>query len=83
VPPVEPNPDEPPTSHGNPTDQPDLMSIGAGIVFFLIGGAYLLASGGHVDVNAGWTVSLLLTGLGLSGVGGALQRARRRRRPDR
>ncbi len=56
----------------------DPASIGAGIVFFLIGGAYLLASGGHLSVNAGWTLSLLLLGLGLSGVVGVLLRDRRR-----
>jgi len=56
----------------------DLVSVGAGLVFFLIGGAYLLASGGHLTVNAGWTFSLLLLGLGLSGVIGAvLGRSRR------
>jgi hypothetical protein len=63
-------------------DRADPTSIGAGIVFFLIGGAYLLASGGHLTVNAGWTLSLLLLGLGLSGVVGALLRARRGNRPD-
>lgn len=56
----------------------DPASIGAGLVFFLIGGAYLLASGGHLTVNAGWTLSLLLLGLGLSGVVSALLRSRRR-----
>lgn len=57
----------------------DPVSIGSGIVFFLIGGAYLLASGGHLAVNAGWTLSLLVLGLGLSGVVGAALRARRDR----
>jgi hypothetical protein len=57
----------------------DPVSIGAGIVFFLIGGAYLLASGGHLAVNAGWTLSLLVLGLGLSGVVGAVLRTRRDR----
>lgn len=52
--------------------QVDPVSVGAGLVFFLIGGAYLLATGGHLTVNAGWTLSLLLLGLGLSGVVGAL-----------
>ncbi|MGH6655449.1 MAG: hypothetical protein ACRDVE_09605 [Actinocrinis sp.] len=52
----------------------DPLSIGAGLVFFLIGGAYLLASGGHLTVNAGWTLSMLALGLGLSGVISALVR---------
>lgn len=54
----------------------DPVSIGAGLVFFLLGGAYLLASGGHLTVNAGWTLSFLLIGLGLSGVAGSFLRAR-------
>lgn len=58
----------------------DPVSIGAGLVFLLLGGAYLLASGGHVTVNAGWTLSFLLLGLGLSGVVGSFLRARRDRR---
>jgi hypothetical protein len=58
----------------------DPVSIGVGLVFFLIGGAYLLASGGHLTVNAGWTLSLLLLGLGLSGVVGGLLNSRRRGR---
>lgn len=57
--------------------QPDPVSIGSGLVFFLIGGAYLLASGGHLTVNAGWTLSLLALGLGLSGIVGAILRSRR------
>jgi hypothetical protein len=58
----------------------DPVSIGAGLVFFLIGGAYLLASGGHLTVNAGWTLSFLLLGLGLSGVVGGFLRAHLGRR---
>ena len=46
-------------------------------IAFLIGGAYLLASGGHLTVNAGWTLSLLALGLGLSGIVGAILRSRR------
>ena len=68
---------------GRPRSTPnriDPVSIGAGLVFFLIGGAYLLASGGHLTVNAGWTFSLLLLGLGLSGVIGALVNRSRRGR---
>lgn len=84
---TEPNqgPNEWPDREQNQPSQPnqgperDPVSIGAGIVFFLIGGAYLLASGGHLAVNAGWTLSLLVLGLGLSGVVGAVLRARRDR----
>ena len=57
--------------------QPDPVSIGSGLVFFLIGGAYLLASGGRLTVNAGWTLSMLALGLGLSGIVGAIFRSRR------
>jgi hypothetical protein len=58
---------------------PDATSIAAGVVFFLLGGAYLLASSGHLTVNAAWTISLLFIGLGLSGVLGAAFAERRRR----
>ena len=61
-------------------ERADPVSVGAGLVFFLIGGAYLLASGGHLTVNAGWTLSLLFLGLGLSGVVGTIVRVRRGRR---
>lgn len=61
----------------NQSRQPDPVSIGSGFVFFLIGGAYLLASAGHLTVNAGWTLSLLALGLGLSGIVGAILRSRR------
>ena len=66
---------EPPASAERPRGvlgQSDPVSVGAGLVFFLTGGAYLLAIGGHLTVNAGWTLSLLLLGLGLSGVVGSL-----------
>lgn len=72
-----------PEPRRRPANEPDAVSIGAGLVFFLIGGAYLLASAGHVTVNAGWTLSMLLLGLGLSGVVGAVLRSRRRGGRDR
>jgi hypothetical protein len=58
---------------------PDATSIAAGLVFFILGGAYLLASSGHLTVNAAWTVSLLFIGLGLSGFLGVALNSRRRR----
>ena len=61
----------------NRSRQPDPVSIGSGLVFFLVGGAYLLASGGQLTVNAGWTLSMLALGLGLSGIVGAVLRSRR------
>ena len=67
-------------SGAGPARDLDPVSIGAGLVFFLLGGAYLLASGGHLRVNAGWTLSFLLLGLGLSGVVGGMLRARRNQR---
>lgn len=77
----EPGAEPGPAAESRPTkrNEADPASIGSGIVFFLIGGAYLLASGGHLSVNAGWTLSVLLLGLGLSGVVSALLRARRGR----
>jgi hypothetical protein len=78
---VNPEPGAEPGPAGEPQrperNQADPASIGSGIVFFLIGGAYLLASGGHLSVNAGWTLSALMLGLGLSGVVSALLRGRR------
>ncbi len=73
----EPRPQPQPGRRRSRFSDADPASIGTGLVFFLIGGAYLLASGGHVTVNAGWTLSLLLVGLGLSGVVSALLRSRR------
>ncbi len=79
-----PTPSRPPLGRTSPATRrhglfasADPLSIGAGLVFFVIGGAYLLASGGHLSVNAGWTLSMLLVGLGLSGVISALIRFRR------
>ena len=60
------------------TTRPDPPSITAGTVFFLLGGAYFLAGGGHLRVNAAWTLSLLFIGLGVAGVIGAVLRLTRR-----
>jgi hypothetical protein len=70
---LESNPDS--NQASNQRSNWDPVSIGAGIVFFVIGGAYLLASGNHLRVNAGWTLTILALGLGLSGVAGAVLRA--------
>lgn len=72
-----PQPERQPEPGRDRSRQPDAVSIGSGLVFFLIGGAYLLASGGHLAVNAGWTLSMLALGLGLSGIVGAVLRIRR------
>jgi hypothetical protein len=58
--------------------RPDPPSITAGTVFFLLGGAYLLAAGGHLRVNAGWALSVLAVGLGVAGIIGAVLRLTRR-----
>jgi hypothetical protein len=60
------------------TRTPDPTSIAAGVVFFLLGGAYLLAASGHLAVNAAWTISLMFIGLGVSGLLGAALAGRRR-----
>jgi len=57
--------------------KPDAASITAGLVFMAIGLVYLLASGGHLNAAAQWTGSLLVLGLGLAWVVGALTRRRR------
>jgi len=57
--------------------KPDAASILAGLVFIAIGLVYLLADGGHVAVGARWAFSLLVLGLGLAAVVGAVTRRRR------
>jgi len=57
--------------------KPDAASITAGLVFMAIGLVYLLSSGGHLNPAAQWTGSLLVLGLGLAWVVGALTRRRR------
>jgi hypothetical protein len=57
--------------------RPDPPSITAGTVFFLLGGAYFLAAGGHLRVNAGWALSTLAIGLGAAGIIGAVMRLTR------
>lgn len=72
-----PDPFAPPAPQPERT-RPDPPSITAGTVFFLLGGAYFLAAGGHLRVNAGWTLSLLVAGLGVAGIIGAVLRLTRR-----
>jgi hypothetical protein len=57
--------------------KPDAASILAGLVFVAVGLVYLLSTGGHVTVGARWAISLLVLGLGVTGVVGALTRRRR------
>ena len=56
---------------------PDAASITAGLVFVAMGLVYLLSSGGHVHVAAQWTGSLLVLGLGIAWIIGAVTRRRR------
>jgi drug/metabolite transporter (DMT)-like permease len=57
--------------------RPDAASITAGLVFIGIGLVYLLSSGGHLHAAAQWTGSVLVLGLGLAWVLGAITRRRR------
>lgn len=59
--------------------RPDAASITAGLVFMAVGLVYLLSGhgDGHAHVAAQWTGSLLVLGLGLAWVVGALTRRRR------
>jgi hypothetical protein len=57
--------------------RPDAASITAGLVFVAVGLVYLLASNGGARGAARWTGSLLVLGLGLAWVVGALTRRRR------
>jgi hypothetical protein len=57
---------------------PDGASITAGLVFMAMGLIYLLSSGGHLQIGALWTGSILVLGLGLAWMVGAITRRRRR-----
>lgn len=57
--------------------RPDLASITAGLVFMVVGLVYLLSSDGGAHASVRWTGSLLVLGLGLAWVVGALTRRRR------
>ena len=57
--------------------RPDAASITAGLVFLAMGLIYLLSSGGHLHAAAQWTGSLLVLGLGLAWIVGAITRRRR------
>jgi drug/metabolite transporter (DMT)-like permease len=57
--------------------RPDAASITAGLVFLAMGLVYLSASDGHLHKAAQWTGSLLVLGLGLAWVIGAITRRRR------
>jgi drug/metabolite transporter (DMT)-like permease len=57
--------------------RPDAASITAGLVFIGIGLVYLLSSDGHLHAAAQWTGSVLVLGLGLAWVIGAITRRRR------
>ena len=57
--------------------RPDAASITAGLVFMAMGLIYLLSSGGHLQIGALWTGSILVLGLGLAWIVGAITRRRR------
>ena len=57
--------------------RPDAASITAGLVFVGIGLVYLLADAGGLGDAARWTGSVLVLGLGLAWVVGAVTRRRR------
>lgn len=60
-----------------PKPGPDGASITAGLVFMAMGLIYLLSSDGHLHAAAQWTGSLLVLGLGLAWIVGAITRRRR------
>jgi hypothetical protein len=62
---------------GKPRRGPDSASITAGLVFMAMGVIYLLSSDGHLHAAAQWTGSLLVLGLGLAWMVGAITRRRR------
>ncbi|MBR7826290.1 hypothetical protein KDK95_08260 [Actinospica sp. MGRD01-02] len=60
-----------------PRFRPDAASITAGLVFIGIGLVYLLAGSASLQDAARWTGSVLVLGLGLAWVVGAITRRRR------
>jgi hypothetical protein len=57
--------------------RPDAASITAGLVFIGIGLVYLMAGSSSLQDAARWTGSVLVLGLGLAWVVGAVTRRRR------
>ena len=51
----------------------DSTSLVAGVLFALVAGAYLLAQHSHRAVDARWVLPLVLVGLGVAGLAGAVQ----------
>lgn len=68
---------EEPGQRTKPRIGPDGASITAGLVFMAMGLIYLLSSGGHLHAAALWTGSILVLGLGLAWIVGAVTRRRR------
>ena len=68
---------EEPRQRTKPRIGPDGASITAGLVFMAMGLIYLLSSGGHLHVAALWAGSILVLGLGLAWIVGAITRRRR------
>ena len=68
---------EEPLPRTKPRIGPDGASITAGLVFMAMGLIYLLSSGGHLHVAALWAGSILVLGLGLAWIVGAITRRRR------
>jgi hypothetical protein len=61
----------------------DLIALIAGLIFVLIGSAYLTS--GNVDFGTGgtqWLLPLALIGLGIAGLAGSIAGARRTRNGD-
>lgn len=58
----------------------DWLSLLCGLVFTGLGLAYLVAVALHVHIPAIWTLSALLSALGVAGLIGTAQTRRRRRR---
>jgi hypothetical protein len=61
----------------------DLTSLIAGLVFALIGAAYLVDAAGVLDLKVRWVLPLVLIGLGVAGLAGSLLRASRRGAAER
>lgn len=51
----------------------DLNSLICGVVFLLVAGTHLVAAASGEDVNLAWLFPVLLVGLGVAGLAGALR----------
>ena len=55
----------------------DLTSLICGVVFLLVAGTHLVAASSGEEINLAWLFPVLLVGLGVAGLAGALRSGNR------